>query len=70
MIYMRIVIFTFIFAIAFDLYSKCKFKNVIKSDEVEYTIQNSIDVNDQDGHVIRIFKTETSHLNPKKIVKD
>ena len=40
---MRIVIFTFIFAIAFDLYSKCKFKNVIKSDEVEYTIQNSIE---------------------------
>ena len=64
---MRIVFFTFIIVIAFDLNSKCKFKNVTTSDEVKYTIQKSINVNDQEGHVIRIFKTETSHLNPKKL---
>ncbi len=66
MIFMRIVFFTSILVFAFDLNSKCKFKNVTTSNEVKYTIQKSINVNDQEGHVIRIFKTETSHLNPKK----
>ena len=67
---MRLIIFAFISVISFDLNSKCKFENVTKSDEVKYTIQKSIDVNDQEGHVIRIFKTETTHIKPKKIVKD
>ena len=63
---MRILILAFISVISFDLNSKCKFVNVTKSDEVKYTIQKSIDVNDQEGHVIRIFKTETTHIKPKK----
>ena len=63
---MRILILAFISVISFDLNSKCKFVNVTKSDEVKYTIQKSIDVNDQEGHVIRIFKTETIHKNARK----
>ena len=63
---MRIIILAFISVISFDLNSKCKFVNVTKSDEVKYTIQKSIDVNDQEGHVIRIFKTETTYIKPKE----
>ena len=36
------------------------FKNTTSNDEVKYTIQESINVDDIEGHVIRIFKTETN----------
>ncbi len=49
-----------------DAYSLCEFKNVTSSDEVKYTSQKSINVNDISGHTIRVFKTETNHQNPKK----
>ena len=41
-------------------------KNTTSNDEVKYTIQESINVDDIEGHVIRIFKTETNHKKSKK----
>ena len=51
---------------SFSSNAKCIFKNSISNDEVTYTIQESINVDDIDGHVIRIFKTETNHKESKK----
>ena len=51
---------------SFNLGATCKFKNSTSEGEVKYTIQESIDVNDIEGHVIRIFKTETNHKKSKK----
>ena len=48
----------------------CKYSTTTKSDEVEYTEQKSIKVDDIIGHVIRIFKTETVHTNSKKNCED
>ena len=48
----------------------CEQKTVSKSNEVKYTTQKSIKVNDVEGHVIRIFKTETNHKNPEKNCED
>ena len=39
------------------------------NNEVKYTIQESINVDDIEGHVIRIFKTETNHKKSKKFKK-
>ena len=58
------LIFTLIYS--FNLNAKCKFKNTTSNDEVKYTIQESINVDDIEGHTIRIFKTETNHKKPKK----
>ena len=44
----------------------CEIINNVSTDEVKYTQQKSIPVSDRDGHVIRIFKTETNHKNSKK----
>ena len=51
---------------SFSSNASCKFKNSTSNDEVKYTIQKSISVDDIKGHVIRIFKTETNHKNSKK----
>ena len=51
---------------SFNLNATCKFKNTTSNDEVKYTIQKSIKVDDIEGHVIRIFKTETNHKKSKK----
>lgn len=63
---MHLIFLTFVLVISFDLNSACKFKNDTKSEEVKYTIQKSINVDDQEGHVIRIFKTETTHKESMK----
>ena len=62
-----IIIFTFILSFS-NSHSKdfCKYSTTTKSDEVKYTQQKSINVDDIPNHVIRIFKTETLHKNPKK----
>ena len=44
----------------------CEQNTSTTSDEVQYTSQKSINVNDISGHVIRIFKTETNHKNSIK----
>lgn len=44
----------------------CEYKITSQKDEVQYTSQKSIDVNDIDGHIIRVFKTETNHKNSNK----
>ncbi len=49
-----------------DLYALCKFENSTSANEVKYTIQESINVDDIKGHVIRIFKTETNHKKSEK----
>tara|TARA_B100000989_G_scaffold298623_1_gene288799 strand:+ start:1000 stop:1506 length:507 start_codon:yes stop_codon:yes gene_type:complete len=59
-----ILILTLIFCS--DLHASCKFKSSTSNDEVKYTIQKSISVDDIEGHVIRIFKTETNHKKSKK----
>ena len=51
---------------SFNINASCKFENSTSSDEVKYTIQKSINVDDIEGHVIRIFKTETNHKKSKK----
>ena len=65
---MRILVFLSWLVIASSTISKevCEFKSQTSSDEVKYTEQHSIVVNDIEGHVIRIFKTETTPKNPKK----
>lgn len=45
---------------------QCKFISTTTNDEVTYTEQKSIKVEDVNGHFIRIFKTETNHKNSKK----
>ena len=59
------LIFTLMFS--FNLNASCKFKNTTSNDEVKYTTQKSINVDDIEGHVIRIFKTETNHKKSKKL---
>ena len=62
--------YIFLFLVAFfsEINSQeiCESTTVTKSDEVKYTSQQSLKVNDVDGHSIRIFKTETIHKNSKK----
>ena len=61
-----------ILSILFFLYSfiqsseLCEQNTSTTSDEVQYTTQKSINVDDISGHVIRIFKTETNHKNSNK----
>ena len=40
---------------SFNVNATCKFKNTTSNDEVNYTIQESINVNDIEGHVIRML---------------
>ncbi len=63
MIYIFLTI-TLLFS--FNVNAMCKFINSTSNDEVKYTIQKSINVDDIEGHVIRIFKTETNHKKTKK----
>ena len=64
---MRLIFLIIILIYSSNLKATCKFKNVTSSDEVKYVVQESINVDDIEGHVIRIFKTETSH---KKSIKN
>ena len=59
-----LLIITLLFS--FNTNASCKYKNSTSNDEVKYTIQKSINVDDIEGHVIRIFKTETNHKKSKK----
>ena len=43
----------------------CEHTQKTSSEEVKYVEQKTITVDDVDGHIIRIFKTETNHKNPK-----
>ena len=61
-----IIICTLFFATSTFSKKICEFKTQTSSDEVKYTEQYSIAVNDVEGHVIRIFKTETTPKNPKE----
>lgn len=63
---MNLIIIITILFFSFNSIATCKFQNSISSDEVKYTIQKSINVDDIDGHIIRIFKTETNHKKIKK----
>ncbi|MFL2661834.1 MAG: hypothetical protein ACJ0G4_07855 [Alphaproteobacteria bacterium] len=63
---MKIFFLIFILFLSFNLNASCNFKNSTSNDEVSYTIQESINVDDIKGHVIRIFKTETNHDKSKK----
>ena len=51
---------------SYNLNASCKFKYLTSNDEVEYIIQEAINVEDIEGHVIGVFKTETNHKNSKK----
>ena len=62
--FLAFLIFNLLFSLAVN--ASCKFKNSTSNDEVEYTIQKSINVDDIKGHVIRIFKTETNHKKSNK----
>ena len=64
---MNFIFLTIILLFSFNLNASCKFKNTTSDDEVKYTVQKSINVDDIEGHVVRIFKTET---NPKKSKKN
>ena len=44
----------------------CEQNTTTSSDEVKYTSQKSINVDDISGHVIRVFKTETNHKDLNK----
>ena len=63
---MNLIFVIIILLFSFNLNASCKFKNSTSNDEVKYTIQKSINVDDIEGHVIRIFKTETNHKIKKK----
>ena len=63
LIFVIVILFVF-----FNLNASCKFKNSTSNDEVKYTIQKSINVDDIEGHVIRISKQKPIIKN-KKIVK-
>ena len=54
---------------SFNINATCKFKNTTSNDEVKYTIQESINVDDIEGHVIRISKQKQTIKNQKKIAK-
>ena len=65
---LKLFIFVFILAPINTILSDeiCEYKITSKNDEVQYTSQKSIDVGDLKGHIIRIFKTETTHKNPSE----
>ena len=63
---MNLIFLTIILLFSFNLNASCNFKNSTSNDEVKYTIQKSINVDDIEGHVIRIFKTETNHKKSKR----
>ena len=63
---MRFVFLIITLLFSSNLYALCKFINLTSNNEVKYTIQESINVDDIEGHVIRIFKTETNHKKSKK----
>ena len=63
---MKLVVLIFTLMFSFHLNASCKYKNTTSNEEVKYTIQKSINVDDIKGHVIRIFKTETNHKKSKK----
>jgi len=63
---MNFIFLTVILLFSFNLNASCKYKNSTSNDEVKYTVQKSISVDDIKGHVIRIFKTETNHKKSKK----
>ena len=63
---MKFIILIISLFFSFELYALCKFENSTSADEVKYTIQESINVDDIKGHVIRIFKTETNHKKSEK----
>ena len=63
---MNFILLAIIILFSFNLNASCKFKNSTSNDEVKYTVQKSINVDDIEGHVIRIFKTETNHKKSKK----
>ena len=63
---MKLIILIFTLMFSFHLNASCKYKNFTSNEEVKYTIQKSINVDDIEGHVIRIFKTETNHKKSKK----
>lgn len=65
---MHILFLLILFSLFNVLYAGefCEIERKTLSSEVKYTIQESIKVEDLDGHVIRIFKTETNHKNQKK----
>ena len=59
------VIFAFFFNQSFSK-EMCEYSSTTKNNEVKYTEQKSIIVDDIKDHVIRIFKTETIHKNARK----
>ena len=63
---MKFIILIISLFFSFELYALCKFENSTSADEVKYTIQESINIDDIKGHVIRIFKTETNHKKSEK----
>ncbi len=63
---MKLILLIIITLFSFNINASCKYINSTSNDEVKYTIQKSIDVDDIEGHVIRIFKTETNHKKSKK----
>ena len=63
---MKFIILVISLFFSSNLHALCKFKNSTSADEVKYTNQESINVDDIKGHVIRIFKTETIHKQSKK----
>lgn len=65
-LYFLIFFLFFIFSKVSYSNESCIYEVITSTDEVKYTIQKSIKVDDQKGHVIRVFKTETKHLKKKK----
>tara|TARA_B100000989_G_scaffold298878_1_gene290674 strand:+ start:11788 stop:12294 length:507 start_codon:yes stop_codon:yes gene_type:complete len=67
---MKLLMIIITLSFSLNLNATCKFQNSVSSDEVKYTIQKSINVDDINGHIIRIFKTETNHKKTKKNCED
>ena len=63
---MKLILLIITSLFSFNINASCKYTNSTSNDEVKYTIQKSIVVDDIEGHVIRIFKTETNHKKSKK----
>lgn len=61
-----IFLFLVVFFSEINSQELCESTTVTKNDEVKYTSQQSLKVDDVDGHSIRIFKTETKHKDSKK----
>lgn len=61
-----IFLFLVVFYSEINSQELCESTTVTKNDEVKYTSQQSLKVDDVDGHSIRIFKTETKHKDSKK----